>query len=312
MSCTSSHTSWSGRGLAIEANKRGIRVVATNHTMPDNMMQFTLIPKAIQPAMLRVFMQALKNSFIRAESITTPTRRAAEFFEEMTGITGVHAVSCGIEMANYSPNFEPRTENVVLFIGRIEAEKQIDRLLRAVARLDPKLDVHVEIIGDGDQRRHLEGLAHELGIRSNVHFAGKAPEEYLKRQLHRATVFAMPSIAELQSIATMEAMASGLPVVAADAMALPHLVRHGQNGYLFQPTDVDEFAARLTDVLTASPEELERLKRESLRIVSAHDIQRTLTTFESLYRGEPVTDPVTDVASAAKGDKPTRGGSSAG
>ena len=262
--------------------------------------------------MLRVFMQALKNSFIRAESITTPTRRAAEFFEEMTGITGVHAVSCGIEMANYSPNFEPRTENVVLFIGRIEAEKQIDRLLRAVARLDPKLDIKVEIIGDGDQRRTLQGLAHELGIRSKVHFAGKVPEEYLKRQLQRATVFAMPSTAELQSIATMEAMASGLPVVAADAMALPHLVHDGLNGYLFEPTDVDEFAARLNDVLTASPEELERLKRESLRIVSAHDIQRTLTTFESLYRGEPVTDPVTDVASAANGDKPTRGGSSAG
>ncbi|WP_167046965.1 glycosyltransferase [Salinibacterium sp. ZJ454] len=296
-----------GRGLAIEANNRGIRVVATNHTMPDNMMQFTLIPKAVQPRMLRVFMKALTNTFLRAESITTPTRRAAEFFEEMTGINGVHAVSCGIEMANYSPNFDPRGENVVLFIGRIEVEKNIDWLLRAVARLDPALDVKVEIIGDGDQRSNLEALAHELGIRSNVHFAGHVPEEYLKLQLHRATLFAMPSTAELQSIATMEAMASGLPVVAADAMALPHLVHDGQNGYLFDPADVDQFAARLTDVLTASPEELERLKRESLRIVAAHDIQRTLLTFESLYRGEPVTDPVTDVASAANGDSADSG-----
>ncbi|MET1044741.1 MAG: glycosyltransferase, partial [Microbacteriaceae bacterium] len=276
-----------GRGLAIEANSRGIRVVATNHTMPDNMMQFTLIPKAVQPKMLRVFMKALTNTFLRAEAITTPTRRAAEFFEEMTGIDGVHAVSCGIEMANYSPHFERRSENVVLFIGRIEAEKNIDWLLRAVARLDPALDVKVEIIGDGDQRSNLESLAHELGLRSNVHFAGHVPEEYLKQQLNRATLFAMPSTAELQSIATMEAMASGLPIVAADAMALPHLVHDGQNGYLFDPADVPQFAARLTDVLTASPEELDRLKRESLRIVAAHDIQRTLLTFESLYRGEP-------------------------
>lgn len=291
-----------GRGLAIEANKRGIRVVGTNHTMPDNMMHFTLIPKAMQPRMLRVFMKSLKTTFLRAESITTPTRRAADFFEEATGISGVHAISCGIDMANYSPNFEPRTENVVLFIGRVEAEKQIDQLLRAVARLDPALDVKVEIIGDGDQRRNLEALSVELGIRSNVHFAGHVPEEYLKQQLHRATVFAMPSTAELQSIATMEAMASALPVVAADAMALPHLVRSGQNGYLYRPGNIDEFAARLTDVLTAAPEELERMKRESLRIVAAHDIQRTISTFESLYRGEAVTDPVTDVAPAANGN----------
>ncbi|WP_232466093.1 MULTISPECIES: glycosyltransferase [unclassified Diaminobutyricimonas] len=296
-----------GRGLAIEANRRRIRVIGTNHTMPDNMMHFTLLPKAVQPRMLKLFMSAMKTTFLRAEAVTTPTRRAADFFEDATGITGVHAISCGIDMANYSPNFEPRTENVVLFIGRVEAEKQIDQMLRAVARLDPALDVKVEIIGDGEQRRNLETLAGELGIRAKVHFAGHVPEEYLKKQLHRATVFAMPSTAELQSIATMEAMATGLPVVAADAMALPHLVHNGVNGYLYQPGDVDEFAARLTDVLTASPTELERMKRESLRIVSAHDIQRTISTFESLYRGEAVTDPVTDVAPAANGNRPDAG-----
>jgi glycosyltransferase involved in cell wall biosynthesis len=301
-----------GRGLAIEANHRGIRVIGTNHTMPDNMMHFTLVPKAVQPRMLKAFMKSMKTTFLRAEAITTPTRRAADFFEDATGISGVHAISCGIDMANYSPNFEPRSENVVLFIGRVEAEKQIDQMLRAVARLDPALDVKVEIVGDGDQRKNLEALAVELGIRSSVHFAGHVPEEYLKEQLNRATVFAMPSTAELQSIATMEAMATALPVVAADAMALPHLVRTGQNGYLYQPGNIDEFAARLTDVLTASPIELERMKRESLRIVSAHDIQRTISTFESLYRGEAVTDPVTDVAPAANGNRPTRGGSSAG
>ena len=50
----------------------------------------------------------------------------------------------------------------------------------------------------------------------------------------------MPSIAELQSIATMEAMASALPIVAANAMALPHLVHDGENGYLFEPGNIDD------------------------------------------------------------------------
>ena len=80
----------------------------------------------------------------------------------------------------------------------------------------------------------------------------------------RASVFAIASTAELQSIATMEAMASGLPIVAANAVALPHLVHDGENGYLFEPGDVDALAARLTDVLTAAPEERLRMQQASL------------------------------------------------
>ena len=108
----------------------------------------------------------------------------------------------------------------------------------------------------------------------------------------------MPSIAELQSIATMEAMASGRPVVAADAMALPHLVHDGDNGYLFQPDDVVEFSEKLKAVLTASPEELERLSENSLHLIQAHDIERTITIFEGLYRGEGFSTATSDDNSA--------------
>ena len=99
---------------------------------------------------------------------------------------------------------------------------------------------------------------------------------------------------ELQSISTMEALASGLPVVAADAMALPHLVHPGVNGYLYQPGDIEAFAGYLRTILTAAPDELDRLRRGALRTVEAHDIQRTLDIFEALYRGEEVVDPDTE------------------
>ena len=91
-------------------------------------------------------------------------------------------------------------------------------------------------------------------------------------------------------------MASGLPVVAANAMALPHLVHDGENGYLFEPGNVADLAEKLTTVLTASPEELDRMKRTSLAYTAPHDIESTLLTFESLYRGEKVIDPVTEVS----------------
>lgn len=285
-----------GRGLARQATKRGIRVIGTNHFMPENMIEHTLLPSFLRrPAISLAWKDAAK-TFELCAAVTTPTRKAASFLEAETAVTGVHAISCGIDASLYTPSFTPRQGNRVVFVGRVTGEKHIDVLLKAVVRLDSELDVRLDIVGGGDQLKQLQQLAVELGIRDRVNFTGYVSDEELRAILTRATVFAMPSIAELQSIATMEAMASALPIVAADAMALPHLVHHGVNGYLFEPGNVTDLAAKLTDVLKAPDAELKRFKQASLRFIEAHDIERTLNTFESLYRGEAVTDPVTEVS----------------
>jgi len=279
-----------GRGLSNQAQKRGIRVIGTNHFMPENLLEHTLLPNFLRAPAVRAAWAAAARSFGRAEVVTTPTRKAADFLEHYTKIRDVIAISCGVDAHHYTPDFTPRTENLILFVGRITNEKQLDKLLRAFAILDPSLNAKLELVGGGEQENSLKSLASQLGIRDRVTFTGYAEEDYLRNALTRATVFAMPSIAELQSIATMEAMASGLPVVAANAMALPHLVHDGENGFLFEPGNIDEFAAKLTQVLTMPEDELQKLKRESLRIVAAHDIQRTITTFEAIYRGEPIPE----------------------
>ena len=281
-----------GRGLSHQAQLRGIRIIGTNHFMPENLLEHTLLPKFIRPWASRLAWEAAARSFSRAEAITSPTRKAADFLEKSIHTTGVLAISCGVDVDHYTPNFEPRTENLIVFVGRITAEKQLDKLIRAFATLDPALNAKLELVGGGEIENQLKGLARQLGVADRVTLTGYVEEEYLRGALTRATVFAMPSIAELQSIATMEAMASGLPIVAADAMALPHLVHDGDNGFLFEPGDIDELAARLTEVLTMPKDELDAMKRESLKIVQAHDIQKTLSTFESLYRGEKVTDTI--------------------
>ncbi|WP_139417252.1 glycosyltransferase [Agromyces laixinhei] len=288
-----------GRGLSIEAQKRGIRIVGTNHFMPENMLEFTLLPRAWQEWAVGLAWKAAGRTFGRAEAVTTPTRKAAQFLEKHTDLVGVHAISCGIDAHKYSPNWEPRTENRILFVGRVTGEKQIDVLLRALTLLPKELDAKVEIVGGGDQKRHLEHMAADLGIADRVTFTGYVTDEQLREAYHRASVLAMPSIAELQSIVTMEAMASALPVVAANAMALPHLVHDGENGYLFEPGSAEDLAAKLRTVLEASPDDYRALKEGSIRLIAAHDIQRTISTFESLYRGRPVADPVTDAASAS-------------
>ncbi|WP_457099592.1 glycosyltransferase [Microbacterium sp. P5_E9] len=279
-----------GRGLTRIARQRGIPVVATNHVMPENLVDFTIFPDTITKFIVRLAWEDAQRTFDMTRAVTTPTRKAAEFLEQTIPIQNVIPVSCGIDKANYTADLTPRDANRILFVGRLTTEKRIDQVLRAIKTLDPALDVHFDIVGGGDQRRNLEALTRELGLDQRVTFHGYTSDEDLRALYTRASVFAIASVAELQSIATMEAMASGLPIVAANAVALPHLVHDGENGYLFEPGDIPALAARLTDVFTAAPEERLRMQQASLDGVTVHDIHRTLDTFEALYRDEPLPE----------------------
>lgn len=277
-----------GRGLTRIAHQRGIPVIATNHVMAENILDHTTFPKFIDEVVLKLAWADAKRTFDMTRAVTTPTRRAADFLERTIDMRGVVPISCGIDRRNYDPVIAPRDRNRILFVGRLTGEKQVDVVLRAVAALDPALDVHFDVAGGGDQRKALEALTVQLGIEGRVTFHGRVTDARLRELYSRSSVFAIASIAELQSIVTMEAMASALPIVGANAVALPHLVHDGENGHLFEPGNVDDLADKLTRVLTASPAEYERMQRASLDGVAVHDINRTLDTFEALYRDEPL------------------------
>ena len=279
-----------GRGLARIAHERGIPVIATNHVMAENILDHTTMPKWVDDLVLRWAWGDAKRTFALTRAITTPTRRAADFLERTVAVENVIPVSCGIDRAQYTPVIGPRDKNRIIFVGRLTAEKQVEVILEAITKLDPALDATFDIVGGGDQRKQLENLTVQLGLADRVTFHGRTSDEELRALLSRASVFTIASIAELQSIATMEAMASALPIVAADAVALPHLVHDGENGYLFEPGDSDALAARLTDVLTADATEYQRMQQASLDGVVIHDINRTLDTFEALYRDEPLPE----------------------
>jgi glycosyltransferase involved in cell wall biosynthesis len=285
-----------GRYLIKSAKQRQIRLLATNHIMPENLIKYSvIIPKWFEKTAMKLAWRDAGRVLKQVDFITTPTRRAADLLEAAAGVTDVLAISCGIEaskFANATPtsNKQPR----ILFLGRLDYEKHIHNLLSAVALLPKSLNTQVEIVGDGGERKALEAQAQQLGISEQVKFLGHISEQELPKAYERATLFAMPSIAELQSIATMEAMASGRPVVAADAMALPHLVHDGDNGYLFPPNDVEVFADRLLRVLTADKKELARLSENSLYLIQSHDIERTLNIFEGLYRGDKDAEKTSD------------------
>jgi hypothetical protein len=84
----------------------------------------------------------------------------------------------------------------------------------------------------------------------------------------------------------MEAMASGRPILAANAAALPHLVHDGENGFLFEPDNVDQLTELLERVFGMNDSELQTFGDKSLHLIQSHDINRTLDAFEKIYRNQ--------------------------
>lgn len=270
------------------------KLVATNHIMPENLIKYSLLPEFTHKAAMDIVWKDAGRILRKMDAITTPTRRAAELLEARAKVTGVLAISCGIDASRFANETPTQNQHpIALFLGRLDDEKRINVLLEAVAKLTDIPNLRVELVGDGGERQNLASLAKRLGIAERVKFLGHVQDHELPGIYERCSVFVMPSIAELQSIATMEAMASGRPVIGADAMALPHLVHNGDNGYLFEPNNAADLAAKMRLVLKADADELARLSENSLHLIQSHDIERTLKIFEDLYSGAGKDRPTT-------------------
>jgi glycosyltransferase involved in cell wall biosynthesis len=132
------------------------------------------------------------------------------------------------------PDDVPRDAVVVLAICRLEQQKGVDVAVRAVAQLRERVaDVHLVVLGEGDERARLETLARELGVA--VHLAGRVPD--VAAWLRRARVLVHPVRWEGFGLAVLEAMLAGLPVVASRVSSLPELVVDGETGLLVPPDD---------------------------------------------------------------------------
>lgn len=144
------------------------------------------------------------------------------------------------------------------------------------------MPARLQIVGTGTQDLRLQALAATLGISGRVTFAGRVADAELAAAFRGSDLFCMPGTAELQSLATLEAMPAGKPVVAANAMALPHLVHDGQNGYLYEPGDAQSLTSRLAALLT-QPALRRQMGCASKTISQQHAVDHTLDAFENHY-----------------------------
>ena len=279
-----------GRALITQAHKRGIRVIATNHFMPANLDPFLPVPTPIKRIISKATWIDMRRCFSRAAVVTTPTQIGADAMRDLGGFTRpVMPVSNGIEIGDYELAEGATIDKApgelrITFVGRLAQEKNIDVLIEALSLLPEHLNhVILDIAGGGELREELEKKAHDCGVSERVVFRGYVPDEDLPGVYQRADIFCQPGTAELQSLVSLEAMSASKPVVLANALALPHLVEDGVNGYLFEPNKARDLAHKLAAILSLPAAEREQMGRESRRIVDFHRADNTWRTFEELY-----------------------------
>jgi glycogen synthase len=129
----------------------------------------------------------------------------------------------------------------VLAVGRLVPQKGFDVLVDAFTS-EQLAGLNLVLVGDGFERARLETRAVELGLDSRVQFLGSVDRPRLARLLRGACVFAFPSRGEAFGIALLEAMAAGVPAVAAAAGGIPEFARDGENALLVQPEDASALA----------------------------------------------------------------------
>ncbi len=129
-------------------------------------------------------------------------------------------------------------DNKLIFVGALNPNKGADVLIKAISRIDPKIDAEAEIVGDGSERKRLEKLATELNVRKKVRFLGGLNDSETAKKISQANILVFPSIALENSPMTIyEGMASKTLVIASDIGGIPDLVEDKKTGLLFRPND---------------------------------------------------------------------------
>jgi glycosyltransferase involved in cell wall biosynthesis len=266
-------------------------VIATNHYLPINMSRSLATDPLLGKSFNNISYSYLVHFYNRCEYVTAPTQTALKMLYKHGLRAPAKAISNGIDLKKYTPGERdpevlrrlhlPEDRPIILHVNRLSEEKRIDVLLNAVPKL--KNRAHVALVSTGPAEAELRALVERLDIGNRVSFLGFVRDGDLLPLRRSSALFTIPSEADLQSMATMEAMACGLPVIAANIHALPELVHHEENGFLFQPGNSEEMAVYI-DRLLEGEGLRQRMGEESLKIVQKHDRVQVLDQWEELYR----------------------------
>ena len=188
-----------------------------------------------------------------ANELIVPTNKIYSLFKEKYNFTkNIHIIPTGIEVDRfYEENVNKKeveslrkklglkkNEFTILFVGRLEEEKNVEFLINAHKKLvEYDNELKLLIVGDGPDKEKYEQLSKSIGLENNIIFNGKAAWEEIPIYYHASNVFATASTTETQGLTVIEAMAAGVPPLCIDDDSFKGTVTDGLNGKIFKNED---------------------------------------------------------------------------
>lgn len=282
-----------GQTAAVKAQELNLPLVFTFHTQYREYTHYIPLPMEIVQNFLKDAVDRWMRDYMRGcQHIIIPSESMREILVKQYGLkNNFTVIPTGIDLEAYrtanGTNIRKKkywdNDIVMISVGRLASEKNWGVLLSAVALvLKDVPQFRLVLIGDGQDRKNLEDLTKELGIRKRVTFLGALAFSEIPAYMKAANLFGFASITETQGLVTLEAMAAGLPVVAVDASGTRDILKNGQQGYLVE-NNADALAAGIKELLS-NPERMQEFAEAALKKAQSFNVEllteKLLTVYE--------------------------------
>lgn len=269
-----------------------VPLVATCHYLPRFVSQYVGWDgrlDALAESIVWEYAIRLLNQF---DHTVFPSNTQAAAFQERGLSVPTTVISNGVDGNRYRPGpdgvervearYELPNRPRLLFVSRLAKDKRIDVLIQSMLYLQ-ETRAHLVVVGIGDDETRLRTITRDLDLEDRVHFLGFASEQDLPSVYRASDLFTIASECEVQSIPTLQAAATGLPIVAVDAAALPDLVIDGLDGHLVPPGEPRAISDAVLDILS-NRDRAAAMSASSLAISRRHTEQATFAAHETLYK----------------------------
>ncbi|HWR26893.1 MAG TPA: glycosyltransferase [Candidatus Thermoplasmatota archaeon] len=273
----------------ILAKKKHIPLVGSIHILPENVLA-PFFSSSWYPTLVKYIWSYLIYFYNRVDWATVPTQTGAVMYQEKGLKTPVSPISNGVDTEMFKPTnkgeylrkrFNLPEKPLILYTGRINQEKNVDVLVKAIPFVLKNVDAHFLFCGSGGLKPDMMKLTQQLGVDGHTTFIDFLDWADYPNIFTLADVFVMPAESELQSIVTLEAIATGVPPVVVNKGAVPELAS-AQNGLVFEPQDSNQLAKNIITIL--SDKQLrDTMKKNSLKLSEQHSMDIVGTQYEQVY-----------------------------
>ena len=204
-----------------------------------------------------------------ADAVVAVSNGLRDYAFQTTPDLPIQVIPNAIELSVFTPPLHRNGEGPVklLFVGRFNAFKNVEKLIEAVGRLKEMgiNNFELHLVGEGERRSSVERLVIDKGLTRQVQFLGWVDRSAIVERYRQADLFVTATTWEGMPNTVLEGMACGLPVVATRASGLEELVKDGVNGYLVNINDISALAERMAQLIN-NPHERQRMSKESRTI----------------------------------------------